>query len=286
MNKQQKEASNTRDDAAPRQGYCATLPSLYNWANLAGYIINVVVTFGVGMFGWFDRPDNAELSEKYQTIATPSGAAFSIWSIIFIAQALWVAMQFLVPSQRQALGVETVGLNYLYVCLAQAGWTFAFAWEVIWLSLVFMYAILYFLVWIVFEQEAQEKQWKGYFIHQFPFSIHCGWIMAASVVNTNLVLVAYGASTLAQFITACCTLAVLLLVGFYVLATTKDLTVPCVLVWALGWIYSELEAPAQSITDRFTTQQIEGIQYASITRSSSSSSSSSGNGRRADEEAP
>jgi hypothetical protein len=76
--------------------------------------------------------------------------------------------------------------------------------------------------------------------------------------------VAYGASTPAQLGVAGTTLGVVLLAGFYVLATTKDLTVPCVLVWALGWIYSELESPQQSITDRFSTTQIEGFQYASI----------------------
>jgi translocator protein len=308
--KQQKEATSTSaaDDATPRrgEGYCATMPNLFNWANLIGFIINVVVTFGFGLWGWFDRPTNSELSAKYQTIVTPSGTAFSIWSLIFITQAIWVAMQFLVPSQRSALGVQTVGLKYLYACLAQAGWTFAFVWEVIWLSLIFMYSILFFLAWIVLEQEKLEKQWKGYFLHQFPMSIHCGWIMAASVVNTNVVLVAYGASPQAQFITACCTLAVLLLAGFYVIATTKDLTVPCVLAWALGWVYSELESPLESITDRFTASQIEGVQYAAIAgagvllvcvlisgvwtcckkrQSKSSSAPASGNGRQTDEEA-
>jgi translocator protein len=305
---QQKEATTSysaTDDAPTREGYCTPVPHIYNWANLVGFIINVVVTFGFGLWGWFDRPTNSELSEKYQTIVTPSGTAFSIWSLIFIAQALWVVLQFLVPLQRQARGVQTVGFKYLYACLAQAGWTFAFVWEVIWLSLIFMYSILFFLAWLVLEQEKlPDKQWKGYFMHQFPFSIHCGWIMAASVVNTNVVLVAYGASPLAQFITACCTLAVLLLAGFYVIATTKDLAVPCVLVWALGWVYSELEAPRDSITDRFTTSQIEGIQYAAIagagallvcvlisgvrtclTTRRSSSSSSSGSGRKANEEA-
>jgi hypothetical protein len=57
----------------------------FNFINLFAYITNVFVTFAIGTFGLGGRPTNGELSAKYQTIVTPSGTAFSIWSVIFIA---------------------------------------------------------------------------------------------------------------------------------------------------------------------------------------------------------
>ena len=266
MNKETTDSSNETHGS----GCCCTpRPTLYNVANLVGFIANVVITFGFGLWGWADRPTNGDLSAKYQTIVTPSGTAFSIWSLIFIAQAMWVVMQWVVPSQRQASGIQAVGLMYFFACLAQCGWTLAFTWEIIWLSLVFMYAILGFLGWSVYKLETrgedQTKNWKSYFIHQFPLAIHCGWIMAASVVNTNVVLVAYGASVSAQLGMASFTLAVLLLAGFAVLLKSNELTIPCVLAWALGWVYNELaNKPLPSITERFTATQIQGIQYTAI----------------------
>ena len=44
----------------------------------------------------------------------------------------------------QSLAVVTEGVRYWYVavCLAQAGWTVAFAQDVVWLSMAFMLLIL------------------------------------------------------------------------------------------------------------------------------------------------
>ena len=64
-----------------------------NYLNLIGYIINVLVTFASASV--FSFPDNAELSEKYQTIITPSGGTFAIWGIIFISQGIFAVIQML-----------------------------------------------------------------------------------------------------------------------------------------------------------------------------------------------
>jgi hypothetical protein len=226
----------------------------FNAINLVGYVANAVVVFGVGSLGWFDRPSNGELSDKYQTIITPAGSAFSIWGPIFIFQFLWVIWQML-PSQRNSLGVTSVGYWYLGVCLMQVGWTLSFSWEIMWLSLVFMYAILACLVGMHLPLQRYNKIWKGYFLWQFPFSLHLGWIIAASLVNTSVVLVDYSASMTAQFGVAIASLA---------LVVVATLTPPLVLVWALGWVYAELREPLPKITSTFSEAQISGIQTGAL----------------------
>merc|ERR1712107_141273 len=46
----------------------------------------------------------------------------------------------------------------------------------------------------------EEETGSSYWVLRFPFDIHGGWIMAAALVNTNVVLVALGCSSKEQAI--------------------------------------------------------------------------------------
>ena len=74
--------------------------------NLLFYIINVVITYGVGVLGWYGKT-NSEVSAEYPTLLTPVGWAFSIWAVIFIAQGVWVGQQFLckLPNRAGSVGL-------------------------------------------------------------------------------------------------------------------------------------------------------------------------------------
>lgn len=81
-----------------------------NIANVLAYGINIALTYGVGTAGWLGTPDNGELSDKYQTIVTPNSRAFSIWGLIFVAQAIFAVVQ-LLPRFRGTDMVQK-GVNY------------------------------------------------------------------------------------------------------------------------------------------------------------------------------
>lgn len=175
---------------------------------------------------------------------------------------LW---QIALPSQRNRPEVYAVAYNYVGVSLAQVGWTLAFSYEVIWLSLIFMLTILGFLGRINYNLQRVEKRWKGYFLWQFGLSMHYGWIIAASAVNVSVVCVAYGASATAQLGVASASLVVLLGAAVsMLLAYPVDFTPPLVLVWALGGVYVKLQNPLGSIVDRFSSSQISGFQTGCI----------------------
>ena len=111
-----------------------------NVVNLLAYVFNVAITWG-SQLGWFGAT-NSQQSLKYQTLVTPIGFAFAIWGPIFLLQALFAVVQF-VPQYRSDKSVVS-GVAYWYaaVCAAQAGWTVAFAQDVVWLSMCFMLLIL------------------------------------------------------------------------------------------------------------------------------------------------
>jgi len=233
----------------------------YNILNLIAYLVNCFVTFGIGTFGLANRPTNGDISDKYQTIVTPFGTSFSIWGIIFLWQAFWVLWQFM-PSQRNSEGVIKASYFYPAMTLFQAGWTISFSYEIMWLSLVFMYAILATLVAASMSLQTYKKTIKGYMLWQGPFSIQTGWIMAAAAVNTNVLPVAYGASVPVKLAVSSVSLVVLAVTALSWLASYPvDFAIPLVIMWALGGVYAELQAPSQPILEEFTTKQIDGVQY-------------------------
>merc|ERR1712146_670518 len=209
----------------------------YNILNLIAYLVNCFVTFAIGTFGLAGRPTNGDISDKYQTIVTPFGTSFSIWGIIFLWQALWVLWQFM-PSQRNSEGVIKASYFYPAMTLFQAGWTITWAYEIMWLSLVFMYAILATLVAASMSLQTYKKTIKGYMLWQGPFSIQTGWIMAAAAVNTNVLPVAYGASVPVKLAVSSVSLVVLAVTALSWLASYPvDFAIPLVIMWALGGVY-------------------------------------------------
>jgi translocator protein len=257
-----KEEAYQPEQAQQSPNKCCTC-NKFNYINLIAYLINVFVTFAIGQFGLGGRPTNGELSDKYSTLVTPIGFMFSIWGLIFILQALWVLWQFLLPSQRNSEAVLKVGWWYAIAVVFQSGWTFAFSWEVIWASLVCMYGICIALVVATLRLQTYEKIWKGYLLWQFPISLHCGWIIAASAVNTNVLAVFYDATATAQIAVASASLGVLVIVAFsWLAAYPVDLAPPCVSIWALTGVYLALDDPKDLIAATFSERQITAIKYS------------------------
>ena len=145
----------------------------------------------------------------------------------------------------------------------QIFWTIAFAYEVIWLSFIFMALIWTCLLGIVYRQHfivIKQHQFdtllrkKEFWMLRFPFEIHCGWITAASFLNLNVLFVSYDAAVYVQLAVGIVSLAVLHAISVWVLLGIRSkpkYTIAAVLAWASFWIYMELQDPKDSIVERF-----------------------------------
>merc|ERR1712125_13795 len=108
----------------------------------------------------------------------------------FLTEAIFVIVQFLPRYRSTALVQQGVKFWFILSCLFQTAWTFPFSFEIMWLALVLIILIGVSLAAILISQyyiEVEEK--KGilnYFFFQFPFEVHCGWIIAASIINVNI----------------------------------------------------------------------------------------------------
>lgn len=213
-----------------------------NWVNLAAYIANFATT-GASSFGLFG-PDNTELSKKYQTLVTPAGAAFAIWGAIFLLQLAFAVCQML-PSFRGNSLVQVVMPGWAAACAFQSIWNIAFAQEWIGAALVLMYGILLGLVIIRVCTDGMAMTWGEYAVFRLPFSLHLGWILAASQVNTSVYMDFLKSSPEVMLSTAVTSVGVICVAGaiFSLAMKTAEPVVCFVAAWAFNFIRVELSDP-------------------------------------------
>jgi hypothetical protein len=230
-----------------------------NYVNVVAYILNTAVVFGSTYFG---LQDNATLSAKYQTLVTPAGYAFAIWGIIFTAELVWAVAQLLPAYRSSELVITGVGYKFVWACLAQALWTIMFGLEKIAFSLAAMILILIPLVLILVKFSSVSANNIGqYWLLKFPFEIHASWIMAATLVNINVLLVAEATSPKLQTIVGWTSLGIVVIVGICY-TVNRTWVVPLVLVWASAAIAYELSNPKDLITATFSAATIRQTEIA------------------------
>jgi len=183
------------------------------------YVLCMVIN-ALGSMGYIGVGTNSTQSLKYPTAITPDNWAFAIWGIIFALQGLWVLIvlhvYFIYPtccshnkgsapeknSKEYIFGqyIDALGYPIAFVWLGETLWTFAFNYDVIWLSLIFMYGVVAALgiaIHRVLNVEPAGDLSFGYkvllyFSGVFPTSINLGWIALAASVNTFIMVTRYG----------------------------------------------------------------------------------------------
>lgn len=183
-------------------------------------------------------------------------------------QGAFAVAQLLPRFRAEAMVLKGSSYWYSVVGALQIGWTIAFAYEVIPLSLVFMLLLWCSLAAILYSQyyaKSDGSLWE-FWILRFPFSVHAGWITAASALNVNVLVVSMDQPADVQLAVGIVSLAVLHAVSVWVIFYIRrpNWTIACVLSWAFGWIYAELGTPNDLITSTFAEETINGVRYAAI----------------------
>lgn len=162
------------------------------------------------------------------------------------------------------------GVWYWYNAVAafQIGWTFTFGYELMAVSLALILLIWVSLVTILYKQYYAKSDGTllEFWILRFPFAVHAGWITAASALNVNVLVVSLSQPAYVQLAVAIVSLAVLHAVSLWVVffLTRPNWTIACVLAWAFGYIYVELNFNSNRVIDTFGADIIIGVKYAAI----------------------
>ena len=187
--------------------------------------------------------DFTRLSEvaTSSNLFAPTGITFIIWGVIYLLLAAHTAYQ-LGFFRKQGKQVETallkdVGTLFAISSLANFGWIFAWHYDVIPLSMVFMLIILVCLALINIRINKEKLTANEKVFIRLPFSVYFGWITVATIANVTVLLVSLMGSNLNLLgISEGGWTVIILLIGLAIGAFTtfrnRNIPYGLVIVWA------------------------------------------------------
>jgi hypothetical protein len=201
------------------------------------FVINMLASVGL-----INNTTPGALSDKLPNLFVPSGLTFSIWSVIYVLLFLFVAYQIRGSVSRDAQDSGYVGkIGWFFVAsnVFNIAWIFAWHYELVPLSLVFMILLFFSLLAIYLRLEIGDPRktisLRKRLFYQVPFSVYLGWITVATIANVTAVLVWAGTEPYTEWavILTVVVIIVATLIATLVLWTRGDIAYGLVIVWAL-----------------------------------------------------
>ena len=167
--------------------------SVKDWGGVIAAFILVIVVNSMANGIPLGGQTTGEISAKYPSLFTPAGSTFAIWGLIYLLLTAFVIYQAL-PAQRSNQKIARISTLFIVSCLANAVWIFVWHYDLLWLSLLLMAAILLSLVQIYRSLDAAgPAASKGEWLFlRLPFSVYTGWITVATIANISCVQIAMG----------------------------------------------------------------------------------------------
>ena len=119
------------------------------------------------------------ISNKYPTVLTPAGYAFSIWSLIYLGMAAFSVFQLLPPNRCRFRPVRSV---YILSCVLNCAWIYFWHRDQIGICLIIIFTLLAALI-LLLVQFRRPGSTGGTLFTTTPFGIYAGWVTAATIVN-------------------------------------------------------------------------------------------------------
>jgi hypothetical protein len=184
-----------------------------------------------------------EASDSFANLFTPAGVTFSIWGLIYLLLFGYTLYQFgfgkkNITKQREKL-FTNINKYFLITSIANMAWIFAWHYGVIWLSVLIMFALLFFLIKIADVINKEKYNALETVLVRLPFSVYFGWITVATIANITVFLVSVNWNGFG--ITESIWTVIVLLVGAFIgiirMLKDKNIYYGLVLVWAYGGIW-------------------------------------------------
>jgi hypothetical protein len=164
---------------------------LSDWAGNIVALIVVIVINGAANILRFGGQTTGAVADKYHSLFTPAAFTFAIWSLIYLALALFVVYQSL-PSQRQNKTLAEISGWFKAGCAANALWMFT--WHLEWIMVALLLMILLLVSLIMIYRKVGAQVWQV----RVPFSLYLGWASVATIANLSAMQTALGWQNLAM----------------------------------------------------------------------------------------
>ncbi|KAA0544884.1 tryptophan-rich sensory protein [Bacillus sp. BGMRC 2118] len=198
------------------------------YVNVVAYIVMIAVNIAAETIP-INGQTTGEIANRLQVYIQPAGYVFSIWGVIYVLLAIWLAYSFF-PSRRSLPIYKETSYLFIASCLLNSLWILVWHYELFLLSVIVMLSLLATLL-LLYQKLTILKTRE---FERIPFSIYLGWIIIASLVNISYYLVYLNVDFVIsnQVIWT----IVLLFLGFIIAIsfrmTYSDKWIPLVFVWA------------------------------------------------------
>lgn len=129
--------------------------------------------------------DTGAISDRYPTIITPAGYAFSIWSLIYAGLVAFGIYQMLPQNLARFRSVRSL---YIASCVLNIAWLYCWHYEQIVAGFLLLAALAALLMAINYQLRDASSTGE-YWLAKAPFGIYFGWVTAAALVNFAVLLV-------------------------------------------------------------------------------------------------
>jgi hypothetical protein len=200
-------------------------------------LLVIVATFGTIVFNFFAAAGKIngttpeEISAKYETLVTPAGYAFAIWSLIYAGIIAFSVYQVLPANIAKFRNIRTF---FVLSCALNCGWIYFWHHDQIFvcLVLIFLLGVSLFLI----NLNLRTTQTPGeYWLVKVPFGIYFGWVTAATLVNFAILLVYLKVEMTDMVWTIVSVVLILVAAGLGVLMRIRltNYLYPLAIAWAL-----------------------------------------------------
>ncbi len=181
--------------------------------------------------GYINNKTPADISNQYPTLLTPSGYAFSIWSLIYLGLLAFSVYQALPAQIARFSKIRTL---YIINCAANCAWLYLWHYEQIPLSLPVIFVMLGTLI-LINKNLPDTNSSAEFWLTQIPFNIYFGWLTVAAILNFSIALVFLGfdsAGTTKVFFASALIIAAAIL-GAVIHFKFASAAYPLTIAWAL-----------------------------------------------------
>lgn len=144
--------------------------------------VATIVFNGLASAGYINNVTPAVISDRYPTVVTPAGYAFSIWSLIYVGLISFSIYQLL---PRNLVRFRSVRSLYVITCVLNCSWIFFWHRDEIGYCLALIGALLVTLIAILVQFR---RSGENGIVTKGVFGLYAGWVTAASLVNAAIFL--------------------------------------------------------------------------------------------------
>ncbi len=152
------------------------------------FYITMVVVNTLSAQGFINSTTQGDVSAIFSTSITPAGYAFIIWPAIYILIIVALIIFFIKSkSDYHSIAIKNSSVLFWLSCIFNIAWTFAFAYKIMWLSVIFIISVFIVLMIILSKSKKENKNIRSIF--DIGIGLYAGWLYVASLVNIAAFLV-------------------------------------------------------------------------------------------------